>query len=62
MILCDHRCYLRLLRPDTSEFIAHQLQIMATMQAEQEQKVRDDVRRKVQRPRQEKLPAVPPSP
>jgi len=47
------------MRPGTSEFIAHQLQIMATMQAEQEQRARDSERQKRQRPQ---LPPVPPLP
>jgi hypothetical protein len=51
-----------LFRPLTSEFIAHQLQIMATMQAEQEQRARDSERSKRQRPQQNPLPPVPPLP
>ena len=52
------RCYfcLWLCRNGTSDFISHQLQIMATMQAEQEQRARDDANRKLQRPRQNPPP------
>jgi len=51
------------MRPNTSDFIAQQLQIMSAMQAEQEQRVQQSLRRKVQRPRQpEVAPTVPPLP
>lgn len=56
----SHRC-----RSGTSDFIAQQLQIMAAMQAEQEQRAKDLERRKLQRPlssRREQLPSVPPLP
>jgi hypothetical protein len=50
-------------RPNTSDFIAQQLQILATMQAEQEQRERQQQKRKVQRPggatRVPEIPAVP---
>jgi hypothetical protein len=50
-------------RPNTSDFITQQLQIMTAMQADQEQRVQQSQRRKVQRPRQaEPVPAVPPLP
>ncbi|KAI9463515.1 hypothetical protein F5148DRAFT_1211265 [Russula earlei] len=38
------------MRPNTSDFIAQQLQILATMQAEQEQRERQQQKRKTQRP------------
>ncbi|KAF7420843.1 hypothetical protein PC9H_011361 [Pleurotus ostreatus] len=53
------------MRSGTSDFIAQQLQIMAAMQAEQEQRAKDLERRKLQRPlssRREQLPSVPPLP
>jgi hypothetical protein len=51
------------MRPNTSEFIAQQLQIMAAMQAEQEQRTQQSQRRKVQRPRQAQAEVpVPPLP
>jgi hypothetical protein len=37
-------------RPNTSDFIAQQLQILATMQAEQEQRQRQQQTRRAQRP------------
>jgi hypothetical protein len=50
-------------RPNTSDFIAQQLQILATMQAEQEQRERQQQKRKAQRPggaaRIPEVPAVP---
>jgi len=50
-------------RPNTSDFIAQQLQIMTAMQAEQEERVQQSQRRKVQRPRQaEPVPPLPPLP
>jgi len=54
---CDLLCTVDY-RSETSEFISHQLQIMATMQAEQEQRARDDARRKLERPRQSHLPPL----
>jgi len=51
------------MRPNTSDFIAQQLQILATMQAEQEQRERQQQKRKAQRPggasRIPEVPAVP---
>jgi hypothetical protein len=47
-------------RPGTSEFIAHQLQIMATMQAEQEQRTREQKRQRAQQ--NHPPPPVPPLP
>ena len=50
-------------RPNTSDFIAQQLQILATMQAEQEQRERQQQKRKVQRPGgSARIPDVPPVP
>ena len=50
-------------RPNTTDFIAQQLQILATMQAEQEQRERQQQNRRVQRPggaaRIPDVPAVP---
>ncbi|KAH9988881.1 hypothetical protein BJV77DRAFT_1019644 [Russula vinacea] len=51
------------MRPNTSDFIAQQLQILATMQAEQEQRERQQQKRKVQRPgNAARIPEVPPVP
>ncbi|KAF8654738.1 hypothetical protein AX16_003393 [Volvariella volvacea WC 439] len=58
------------MRPGTSEFIAQQLQIMSTMQAEQEQRAREQERRKAQRAANagsisranSEIPPVPPLP
>ena len=49
-------------RPGTSDFIAHQLQIMAAMQAEHEQRAKEKLenQRKLQRPKHH--PPVPPLP
>jgi len=48
------------MRPNTSDFIAQQLQILTAMQAEQELRVQQSERRKVQRPRHaEPVPPVP---
>jgi len=57
--------FLYIIRSGTSEFIAQQLQIMAAMQAEQEQRNRKKTEtRKLGRPRQNEqdLPAIPPLP
>ena len=51
------------MRPGTSDFIAQQLQILTTMQAEQEQRERAKSTKKVHRPKQaSQIPAVPPLP
>ncbi|KDQ55910.1 hypothetical protein JAAARDRAFT_208172 [Jaapia argillacea MUCL 33604] len=50
------------MRPGTSDFIAQQLQIMTQMQAEQEARVQQSERRKIQRPKQGQQPPVPPLP
>ncbi|TFY79360.1 hypothetical protein EWM64_g4654 [Hericium alpestre] len=51
------------MRQGTSEFIAQQLQIMSTMQVEQEQAEREKAKRKLQRPRPaSQIPAIPPLP
>jgi hypothetical protein len=50
------------MRPGTSEFIGHQLQIMTAMQAEQEKRAQDAEKRKLQRPRRDQQPPVPPLP
>jgi len=51
------------MRPNTSDFIAQQLQILATMQAEQEQRERQQQKRKVQRPgNAARIPEIPPVP
>ncbi|KAA1475982.1 hypothetical protein DENSPDRAFT_784248 [Dentipellis sp. KUC8613] len=52
------------MRPGTSEFIAQQLQIMNTMQAEQEAAEREKQKRKLQRPRQggQSVSGIPPVP
>ncbi len=54
-------------RPGTTDFIAQQMQIMARMQAEQEQRARELATRRLQRPRQqqeheETIPEIPPVP
>ena len=50
-------------RSNTSDFIAQQLQILATMQAEQEQRERQQQKRKAQRPGgASRIPEVPPVP
>jgi len=54
--VCFRVCYLSVralkapFRPNTSDFIAQQLQILATMQAEQEQQQRQQQMRRAQRP------------
>lgn len=56
------------MRPRTQEFIAQQLQIIAAMQADQEQRAREAEERKAKRQlqhtqrRREEVPAVPPLP
>ncbi|KAH9062605.1 hypothetical protein EDB83DRAFT_2384982 [Lactarius deliciosus] len=51
------------MRPNTSDFIAQQLQILATVQAEQEQRERQQQKRKLQRPGTvARAPEVPPVP
>lgn len=49
------------MRPRTQEFIAHHLQVMATMQAEQEQRARaaDEKKAKRQQTRDQTLPLPP---
>jgi hypothetical protein len=56
-------------RPNTSDFIAQQLQILATMQAEQENRERQQQKRKTQRPGGvaripdvQTVPEIPPGP
>jgi hypothetical protein len=49
-ILFDSDFEKRTHRPNTSDFIAQQLQIMATMQAEQENRDRQQQKRKAHRP------------
>ena len=50
-------------RPNTSDFIAQQLQIMVTMRTEQEQREREKQTRKLQRPKHvSQVPEVPPLP
>ncbi|KAG5652062.1 hypothetical protein H0H81_006459 [Sphagnurus paluster] len=54
------------MRPNTSEFIAQQLQIMAAMAADQEKRAKDLEQRKLKRPSSNRptsqIPAVPPVP
>ncbi len=51
------------MRPRTQDFIAEQLQIMSTMQAEQEKDVREAEERKAKRQqRKEQVPPLPPLP
>ena len=53
----------RCVRPNTSDFIAQQLQILATVQAEQEQRERQQQKRKMQRPGAvSRAPEIPPVP
>jgi len=46
-------------RPNTQEFIAQQLEMMTTVQAERERTQADKLQRRSQRPRQGEIPAVP---
>ncbi|KAG1720650.1 hypothetical protein EDB19DRAFT_1776057 [Suillus lakei] len=50
------------MRPNTQEFIAQQLEMMTTVQAERERTQADKQQRRSQRPRQAEIPEVPPLP
>ncbi|KAG1775606.1 hypothetical protein EV702DRAFT_1234370 [Suillus placidus] len=50
------------MRPNTQEFIAQQLEMMTTVQAERERAQADKQQRRSQRPRQAEIPEVPPLP
>jgi len=47
------------MRPRTQDFIAHHLQVMATMQAEQEQRVKEAEERKAKRHMKDQTPPLP---
>jgi hypothetical protein len=50
------------MRPNTQEFIAQQLEMITTVQAERERAQADKQQRRSQRPRQSEIPEVPPLP
>ncbi|KII90117.1 hypothetical protein PLICRDRAFT_40318 [Plicaturopsis crispa FD-325 SS-3] len=50
------------MRNGTADFIAQQMEIMATMQAEHEQRIQANQKKKLQRPRRDAEPPVPPLP